>query len=541
MQYNKNNEYKHNYVDINECTSRGACSISPTIASLEELSMIFLQHLAFYILKLNELGARNNEIQGEIINILASLVTVNEFSENQLFAIVQNEYFMLNNTKKTYENLCKEKNIKPARLKDIEDFNASTTLPKAIALGEKIFLEKFYKKSTEEKNLIEILNIITKSVSINLIKLNDFEEIDNEVFHEILTTLDYFNQNKISIQNIKEKITKLSLYDKELQIKICSLLEKNFGKISKNEVSHSTRKGKAILVSGNNFFDLMKILEETKDKDIDIYTHSNLLITHALKKFNDFEHLRGHYGDATENCILDFATFPGSILLTKNARTNNEYLYRGRLFSNDYIVPNGVIKIENDDYTSVIETSLSAKGFSKGKNKSTSIIGYYESEINEKFDQIVSKLNDNSLERLYIIGLDALQETQREYFNDFFSKLHDNEFAISFGYESKKENVLTINIGNYVPLATNILKKLFEKYPLTSDKITFFFTTCDVMTLSSIVTLSSLGAKNIYMAQCQPTLVNPSVYETFNTTFKINTTTTVKEDLNKIRNKKSTQ
>lgn len=536
-----NNEYKHNYVDINECTSRGACTISPIIAALEELSIVFLQHLAYYILKLNELGASNDEIQHEIINVLASLVTVNEFSENQLFSIVQNEYFMLNETKKTYKNLCKEKNIQPKELKKIEEFNAATTLPKAIALGEKIFLEKFNKKSTEQKNLTEILYIIIKSVSINLIKLNDFEEIDKNIYFEILKTLDLLNNKKITTSQIKSRIIELSNYDKDLQIRICALLEKFFGGISKTEVSHSTRKGKAILVSGNNFFDLMKILEETKDKDIDIYTHSNLLITHALRKFNEFEHLRGHYGDSTENCILDYATFPGSILLTKNARTNNEYLYRGRLFSNDYIVPDGVIKIENDNYKPVIETTYMAKGFSKGKNKESTIIGYNENEILKIFDTIVEKLNNNDLERLYIIGLDAHLETQKEYFNDLFSKLRENEYAISFGYESKRENVLTINIGNYVPLATNILKKLFEKYSISSNKIIFFFTTCDVMTISSIVTLSHLKAKNIYMSQCPPTLVNPSVYETFNNEFHINTTSTVKEDLQKIRNEKSTQ
>lgn len=539
MKYN--NEYNHNYIDVNECTSRGACSISPTIASLEELSIIFLQHLAYYILKLNELGASNNEIQYEIIKVLASLVTVNEFSENQLFSIIQNEYFMLNNTKATYKKLCKEKNIHSKDLKNIEEFNSTTTLPKAIALGEKIFLQKYYKKTTEQKNLTEILYIVVKSVSINLIKLSDFENIDSNIYHEILITLNLLNNKKVTTTEILSRIKELSRYDKELQIRISDSLEKFFGKIAKTEVSHSTRKGKAILVSGNNFFDLMKILNETKDKDIDIYTHSNLLITHALQKFHEFPHLKGHYGDTTENCILDFATFPGSILLTKNARTNNEYLYRGRLFSSDYIVPNGVIKIENDDYTPVIETTLKAKGFSKGKTKDNTIIGYNEDEILEQFSQIIEKINSNSLNRLYIIGLDAHTELQKEYFNELFSKLQDNEFAISFGYESKKENVLTINIGNYVPLATNILKKLFAKYSITSDKLVFFFTTCDVMTISSIVMLSSLGAKKIYMAQCPPTLVNPSVYETFNKTFNINTTTTVKEDLQKIRNEKSTQ
>ncbi len=539
MQYN--NEYKSNYLDINECTSRGACSVSPTIAALEELSLSMLQYLAYYILKLKEFGASNSKIRYEIINVLASLVSINEFSENQLYSIILKEYFMLNEAKKTYLSLCKKLNSRPKELKSCYDFSSSTPISQAISIGEKIFLDKYKKRSSGQKNLVNLLQIIIKSVSLNLIKLSDFEEFDDDIYNEILKTLDLFNHKKITLPQISHSISELAQMDNTLQLRISSLLLKSFGGISKVKVSHSSRKGKAILVSGNNFFDLLKILDETRDKDIDIYTHSNLLITHALRKFNEYENFRGHYGDNTENCILDFATFPGSILLTKNSRNNTEYLYRGRLFSNDYIVPNGVIKIENDDYTELIETTLKAKGFSKGKNKEESNLGYDESEIDSQLDDLVENLNSGKVNKLYIVGIDAHLEVQKEYFNDLFDKLKDDEFVLSFSYESDKDNVLTINIGNYVPLAANILHKLFNKFPISDNRVVFFFTTCDVMTISSIITLKTLDAKNIYMIKCPPTLVNPSVFDTFTSKYGLQTTSKVNEDLAKIRQNKSTQ
>ena len=537
---NSNREYKRNYLDTNECTSRGACSVSPSIASMEEVAILFLQQLAYYILKLENFGASNNKIRFEIITTLASLISLNEFSEKQLHTIIVNEYFMLEEVKKTYNQLCKEKNIVPQDIKRISKFNASTTVAQTIALGEKLFLEKYNKISTEQKNLIEILMIIIKSVSLNLIKLNDFNEFDSEIYHEILKTLDIFNDKKLQNKQVMENISKLAMLDYKLQLKISELLLKTCDGISKVEVSHSTTKGKAILVSGNNFFDLLKILEETKDKDIDIYTHSNLLITHALNKFHQFKNLKGHYGDNTENCILDFATFPGSILLTKNSKNNTEYLYRGRLFSNDYIVPNGVIKIENDNYDELIEAAENAKGFSKGKTKENTILGFNEQEIETQIDTIIEKLNNGNIEKLYIIGIDPHSQIQKEYFKEFLTKLKPKEFAISFSYESKKDNVLTINIGNYIPLASAILKKLFDKYPLSSNKIVFLFTTCDVMTISNIIILKNKDAKNIHMAKCQPTIINPSVFETFSNTYSIKTTTNPENDLNLIRKQKDT-
>lgn len=532
---NEYDNYKHTHSDINECTSRGACSIAPNIASLQEIIIYFLKQLAYYVIKLENIGANNPNIKYEIINDIASLVSINEFSEKQLFEILSKDYFLFIDAKNTYHKICKEKNIQAKDLKNIVKFDDNTTISRAISQGEKLFLEKYKQISQTQKNLMAILQILVKSTAINLIKLCEFKEFDDNIYHYILSVLDMFNHGKISNKDIKTHITKLSQTDCNLQIEISDLLLKAYNGIEKVEVSHSTRKGKAILVSGNNFQDLLKVLEATKEKNIDVYTHSNLLITHALNKFHKYPHLLGHYGNSTESCILDFATFPGSILLTKNSKNNTEYLYRGRLFSNDYIIHKGVIKVENDDYSELISAALNSKGFSKGKTKPSTIVGYNEKEIDNQLNTLVENLKINKIKHLYIVGLNYYSEIQNEYFKELFENLKQDEFVLSFSYKSKKNNVLTINVGNYNPLVINILKKLFAKYPISSKNISFFFTKCDVMTISNIVMLKSLNAKNIFMAQCPPTLVNPSVFETFKNLYNINTTESPVKDLKKIK------
>ncbi len=536
-----NNEYINNFSDIDECTSRGVCSSSPAIAALEELSMAFLKQIAYYILKLEHLGASNDKIKYEIINTLSALVSVNEFSEKQLYTLVCNEYYLLEDTKKTYKQLCKTEKIAAKELKNVSGFNSETSLPKAISIGVKYSSEISKKMNLQHKNFVEILIILLKSVSLNLAKLTDFNEFDDSIYHEILKALNLFNSDNLSLAAIKDKINLLSELDYQLQLKISDLLLKTFGGIEEVKVSHSTSHGKAILVSGNNFFDLIEVLEVTKSEDIDVYTHSNLLIVHALSKFRKYEHLKGHYGNLTENCIVDFATFPGAILLTKNSRNNREYFYRGRLFSNDYIVPSGVIKIENGDYYPLVEAARSSKGFSKGKIKPETSLGYIETEVFKTFETILEKLNNGEISRLYIVGINSHLETQKAYFEEFFKNLSDDEFVISFSYESKRKNVLTVNTGDYIPLVTRLLNKLFESYPLSDNKIYFFFTTCDVMTISSIILLKNLGAHNLYMAQCSPTIINPSVFDSFKTEYRIHNTTTAISDLSDIRENKSSQ
>ena len=102
---------------------------------------------------------------------------------------------------------------------------------------------------------MSILIIVLKSVSLNLIKLNDFGKFNNNTFHELLEILNLFNSKNINSEILISKIDRLSKLDNGLQDEISQLLISTFGEISKVIVSHSTRKGKAILVSGINFFD----------------------------------------------------------------------------------------------------------------------------------------------------------------------------------------------------------------------------------------------------------------------------------------------
>ena len=533
--YNDNN---HLYLDTNECTSRGACSESLNIFLLQELVMFFLQQIAYYVIKLENLGANNKSIKYDIVSDIAALVSINEFNEEQLYSMVMKEYFLLENTRDAYKKLSIKKNMPSAILKKTVNIDNSTPIAKAISAGEKLFLSRYKKLSTRLKNLIDILEIVIKSCCSNLINLNDIDFFDDEIYHEILSALDSLNQSNIQEDELSKLISNLAKSDFKLQLQISNSLIDKFGQIENTEVSTSTRKGKAILVSGNNFENLYELLKETEGKNIDIYTHANLLIAHALRKFKDFENLIGHFGDKTENSILDFSTFPGSILLTKTTKKNSEYLYRGRLYSCDYVVPKGVIKIKNNDYTELIDAAEQAKGFARGKSKPSTFIGYNESEILSKFQEISKNLKSNKFERLYIIGINPYSEVQRMYFKTLLGRLNDNEYAINFSdVFTDKENILSINIGNFCPLVINLLSKFFENYSVSSDNIYFFFPTCDVLTISNIITLNSENAKHIYMADCSPTLLNPSIFTTFRKLYNVKLTGDVYKDLSNIRQK----
>ena len=61
------------------------------------------------------------------------------------------------------------------------------------------------------------------------------------------------------------------------------------------------KKGKAILVSGHDLKDLEEILKQSQGKGINVYTHGEMLPTHAYPKLKAFEHLAGNYGGAWQD------------------------------------------------------------------------------------------------------------------------------------------------------------------------------------------------------------------------------------------------
>ena len=57
MFYNTSDNYEYN-----DCVSKGACSISPAISSMQEIMFVLLRQMAYYLIKLKGFGIIKEEI-----------------------------------------------------------------------------------------------------------------------------------------------------------------------------------------------------------------------------------------------------------------------------------------------------------------------------------------------------------------------------------------------------------------------------------------------------------------------------------------------
>ena len=103
-----NSGYNSQSFEGDDCTSRGICTLSPGIVSLQELILYFIKLASFYIIKLKIYNLHNYKIEDEIINNIASLIYINEYSEKQMYDLAIRCFYIFSNSKNRYLFECRE-------------------------------------------------------------------------------------------------------------------------------------------------------------------------------------------------------------------------------------------------------------------------------------------------------------------------------------------------------------------------------------------------------------------------------------------------
>ena len=517
------NEFYEDF-QYNSCISRGICSINPRISALQTVIVLYLRLFAKYSIDLSI----NKERKDFILNTISITIYNPEFNENSFLFAVEEFKKTLPIIMEEYSTLNPNNNMEIEKNKAIELFSESSDIIRAIKYGERIFNRAQEKISNDIRDLYNIMLVISKSLSINLLDLESFDKNYDQAFTTVLKLLTQINIEEENIEILKNEIYNAARMDIELMKLLRNAQEERYGKQSVSEVSFSTVPNKATLVVGSNIRELETVLEALKNNNIDVYTHDDMMLAHTFPNFAMYPHLKGQFGLGIENCLLDFATFPGPIILTKNSLHNIENFYRGRLFTTDYTTsPKGIIKIENNDFSKVIESAEQSKGFKKGKQCESITIGY---DLEETVSNINKKIKEANYEHIFIIGLDGYSLEQRAYFEKLIRLTPKNVLIISFAYEIERENLIYINscYDNYAWI------RIFDSIKDIDLPFTIFVPKCERSTISQIIYLSYFSNIQIYVGKCTPIILNPSLMNTLQTTFSINAMTSSKKDLGEI-------
>ena len=524
MNFNFNEDYQYD-----SCISRGLCSINPRTSSLQEVLVLYLKLTSYYALKLYENGHPDEDARNIILNTISVMVSNFEFSENDFKTLTAEFNKILPPLIEKYKTICKEKNAEPDFMESSLKFNQGTDIIKSIQLGEKEFLKKLKNISPELRDLYRISFVLAKSICINILDLETFGVDAEEGYLSILKLLNSLNANTQDTEKIKEMIEEISRVDNTLMNSLKTAREQRYGKAGVKEVSYTTTPGKAILVVGSNIRELEDILEAIKDEEIDVYTHDEMILANTYPKFAEYKNLKGQFGQGIENCLLDFATFPGPIILTRHSLYNVENLYRGLLFTTDFATSKGVISIKDKDFSEVIQSAKDAKGFKTGRQCESVSVGF-------DYDAVISEVKERigRYSHVFVIGLGAYTLEQKAYFEKLLSQAPEDVLIISLSYCVQRENVICLNACFGTFAITAITDRLIKE---VQTPVTVFFPKCDRHTISQMIYLSQDENVNIFVGKCTPIMLNPNMMTTFQKVFRVKGLTSVKKNLEEILGK----
>lgn len=128
------------------------------------------------------------------------------------------------------------------------------------------------------------------------------------------------------------------------------------------------RKGPFIVVSGHDLEDLHQLLEQTKGKGINVYTHCEMLPAHGYPGLKKYPHLAGNFGTAWQSQQTEFENIPAPVLFTTNCLMPPRPSYQDRVYTTSVVGYEGLTHISADeqgrkDFTPLIEQALALGGY----------------------------------------------------------------------------------------------------------------------------------------------------------------------------------
>ncbi|SDC12565.1 hydroxylamine reductase [Candidatus Frackibacter sp. WG13] len=349
--------------------------------------------------------------------------------------------------------------------------------------------------------------------------------------------------------NLQEHV-ELALEVGEATVKVMDLLDKahteNLGVPNPVEVEQNKIEGKCIVVTGHNLHALKELLEQTEGKGINIYTHSEMLPAHGYPELNKYDHLKGNIGKAWYDQRKLFEDFPGAILATTNCVMPIKGSYSDRFFSYDVTGLEGVEKIENDDFTPLIEKALELPAADQDSDEKL-LTGFHHETVLGIAPEIVEAVKEGKIRRFFVIaGCDAPTKG-RDYYRELATSLPEDCVLLTTSCGKFRFNdidygtVPGTDIPRYIDLgqcnnsgsAVKIAVALAEAFDcgVNDLPLSIVLSWFEQKAVAILLGLFSLGVKDIYVGPSAPNFLTGNVVGVLQENFNLQLTGDPQEDL----------
>ena len=375
-------------------------------------------------------------------------------------------------------------------------------------------------------------------------------EVD-EFFYEALF--------QIGEEGSQESLLPLVLKTGNINLKCLELLDhantQTYGDPVPTEVPLTIEKGPFIVVSGHDLHDMKLLLEQTDDKGINIYTHSEMLPAHGYPELKKHPQLKGNFGTGWQNQQSEFHNIPAPVLFTTNCIMPLRESYADRIFTTSVVSYPGVTHIGADkDFTPVINKALECGGYPEdhpmtGMNGgSTVMTGFGHGAVLGVADQVIEAVKSGAIRHFFLVGGCDGARPGRNYYTEFVKQTPADTVVLTLACGKYRFNDLDLGtIGGLPRLmdvgqcndaygAVKIALALAEAFGcgVNDLPLSMVLSWYEQKAVCILLTLLHLGIKNIRLGPTLPAFVSPNVLNYLIENFGIAPITTPEEDLKQL-------
>ena len=311
-------------------------------------------------------------------------------------------------------------------------------------------------------------------------------------------------------------------------------------------------KGPFIIVTGHDLRDLRLLLEQTKDRGVNIYTHGEMLPAHAYPELKKFPQLKGNFGTAWQSQQREFDAVPAPILFTTNCLMPPRASYADRVFTTGVVAFPGAAHIgEDKDFTPVIEKALALGGYPEdrsfaGINGGTQVTtGFGRGTVLAAADQIVAAVRAGDIRHFFLVaGCDGAKPG-RNYYTEFVRRTPPDSVVLTLACGKYRFNDLDLGTVAGLPRlldmgqcndaygAIQVAVALAGAFGcgVNDLPLSFVLSWYEQKAVCILLTLLYLGIRNIRLGPTLPAFLSPRVLQFLVDNYGIAPITTPEADL----------
>ncbi len=526
------------------CTKLGVCGKEPEVAALQDLLIYALMGLSQYATEGRKVGVNDRDLNVFTVKSMFSTLTNVNFDSDRFVGLIKQSV----EKREQLKDRVKSAGGKVDFAEGPATFRPATDFDELVQQGEAVGLKSYPGDDPNILSLKHTLLFGLKGVCAYADHAAILGQEDDAVYSFIHQGLAAIQRDDLSLNDW----VGLALKCGEINLRTMELLDAGntgtYGHPVPTKVPLGHKKGKAILVSGHDLKDMEELLKQSEGKGIYVYTHGEMLPTHAYPELKKYEHFYGHYGTAWQNQIREFVNFPGAILMTTNCIQRPREDYRNNLFTCGLVGWPGISHISDRNFQPVIDRALALPGFQEDENGREVMAGFGRNTVLGVADKVVEAVKGKAIRHFFVVaGCDGAKPG-RNYYTEFVEKVPQDCMVLTFACGKFRffdkdlgdiggiPRLLDIGQCNDAHSAIQIAVALANVFNVGVNDLplSIICSWYEQKAAAILLSLLHLGIKNIRLGPSLPAFLSPAVLDTLVKTFDIKPITTPDQDLKAI-------